>query len=61
MKDKIMKKSNLYTVVSVVNNCQCTIKNKNGYIDFYNTFDEADIERIYLQPDYEDILKVIKI
>ena len=32
----------------------------NGQM-YFNTKEEAEIERIYLQPDYDEILKIEKI
>jgi hypothetical protein len=37
------------------------VKNKRGKIEAYDSRKEANEERIYLQPDYDNLLRVLKI
>ena len=48
-----------YTIMEFENEIGSQIKNKEGKPYFFNSMEEANIDRIYLQPDYENLLKVI--
>lgn len=46
----------MYIIIKTNDSLQLPVKNEN-----YKTFKEADTERIYLQPDYDELLEVIEI
>jgi hypothetical protein len=56
-----MTKNQVYILTQKIDNKLYLLTNKKGILEFYDTFAEADIERIYLQPDYEEKLVVFKI
>lgn len=49
-----------YIICQVIGDKQIPIINEFGYISFFNSEHEANIERIYNQPDYENALVVKK-
>lgn len=55
-----MSKVNVWFIVAKLDDSKygCTqVSNKS---DVFSSFDEADFERIYLQPDYDERLVVLK-
>lgn len=51
----------LYTVIEKINkdDTKLILLNENRTVKLFKSKKEANIERIYLQPDYENRLKVI--
>jgi len=50
-----------YMVVIKKGNMHIPIKNDDNIINFFESLEEAEEERIYLQPEYDELLKVFKI
>jgi len=50
-----------FMIVKKINNTNIPLKNKDGQIEYYDNIEKANIERIYYQPDYEGLLKVIEV
>ena len=50
-----------FMIVKKINNTNIPLKNKNGQIEYYDNIEKAHIERIYYQPDYKGLLKVIEV
>lgn len=50
-----------YTIMEKIDNLHIPLRDKRGYMFRYKTEKEANDERIYLQPDYDNLLKVIGI
>ena len=48
-----------YTIMDFKDGIGLAILNDKGEPYIFDTAEEADIERIYLQPDYDNLLKVI--
>lgn len=53
---KLYQKDKKFVIIKTNDNCQLPIKNK-----LYNSFEEADIDRIYYQASMEEKLRVISI
>ena len=60
--DEVEKEDNkIYTIVKKINNVDIPLENKKGYIEYFNNIEEAEIERIYHQPDHTELLKIVQI
>ena len=55
-----MENKKQFIIVKIVNNKKIPLKNLKGR-EYFNSIEEAEIERIYYQPDYNELLKVIKV
>ena len=59
--EEIEDNNNGFMVVKKINNVNIPIKNRYGNIEHFNNIEEAEIERIYQQPEYDELLTVFKI
>ena len=50
-----------FMVVKKKDNINIPLKDKEGNIQYFKDEESANIERIYYQPDYAELLKVIKV
>ncbi len=50
-----------FMIVKTTGEVNTPLKNEEGNIDYFTDKETAEIERIYHQPDYTELLKVIKI
>ncbi len=48
-----------YTIMEFENRIGTTIKDKDNNPYIFDNYEEANIDRIYHQPDYENLLKII--
>lgn len=48
-----------YMIVKKIDNAYLPLRNKEGNIEYFNSREEAEIDRIYHQPDCIELLKVI--
>jgi len=55
------KEDKTYIIVKKINNVNIPLKNKEGSVEYFNNIEEANIERIYHQPDHNELLKVKEI
>ena len=53
--------NNYFMIVKKKDNVNIPLTNKEGNIQYFKDEESADIERIYYQPDYTELLKVIKV
>ena len=50
-----------YMIVRKIGNINVSLKDKDGHTKYFNSKEEAEIDRIYHQPDYDEVLKVIEV
>ena len=50
-----------FMIVRKINGADIPLKNKEGNIQHFDNMEEANIDRIYHQPDYNELLKVIEV
>ena len=50
-----------FMIVRKINGVNIPLKNKEGNIHHFDNIEEANIDRIYHQPDYNELLKVIEV
>ena len=50
-----------YMIFKKIDNINIPLKNKDGDTEYFNSKEEAEIDRIYHQPDYDEVLKVIEV
>ena len=50
-----------FMIVRKINGANIPLKNKEGNIQHFDNMEEANIDRIYHQPDYNELLKVIEV
>ncbi len=53
--------NNCFMIVKKKDNINIPLKDKEGNIQYFKDEETANIERIYYQPEYVELLKVIKI
>lgn len=50
-----------YIIVKIVNDKEIPLKDKKGKIEQYKDFENANIDRIYHQVEYDELLKIKEI
>ena len=50
-----------FMIVRKINGVNIPLKNKEGNIQHFDNMEEANIDRIYHQSDYNELLKVIEV
>ncbi len=56
-----MKRNDYVVFEKIRENYFVPIKDEHSKVVCFDTFDEAEVERIYFQPDYDNLLVVVKI
>lgn len=50
-----------YMIVKKIENINVSLKDKDGHTEYFNSKEEAEIDRIYYQTNCDELLKVIEV
>jgi len=57
---KIIDQITKHTGINVVNHLEIPVHDRQGKIEFYNTLESAEIDRMYYPSDIAETLKILK-